>query len=139
VQGACYEDPPAEWQGEKLLKGQCIIRTAGDLFHVQGTGTATSDPPESIIIISNLYLLRQVSEEAGNSDSSTGGGFTTLVQATAAWIYLHRLTLDGGKPRAGMPSERGRGLLSLSSVVLAERAPPPAPRLRFMSAVVVVK
>jgi hypothetical protein len=126
VQGACYEEPPAEWRGEKLLNGQCIIRTVGDLFHIQGSRTATSDQPESILIISNLYLLRQVSDSTGNSDSSTGGGFTTLVQATAAAVYLHRLTLDGGKPRAGQLPERGRGLLSLSSVVLAERAPPPS-------------
>jgi hypothetical protein len=119
VQGACYDEPPKGWPGEALKEGQCIIRTLDDLFRFQGSRTASSAGVEPVLI-SNLYLLREVFDDAGRSNGGRGGGFATLVQSTAAAMYLHRLTLDGGRLDSGMAPERGRGLHSLSSITLSE-------------------
>lgn len=118
MQGACYGDPPSEWSGEALQQGQCIIRSADDLFRVQSPPSSNGASDTDVLIISNLYLLRQ---DAVGSGGGRGGGFATLVQSTTAALYLHMMTLDGGRLRVGQtPLERGRGLHTLSGVTLAE-------------------
>lgn len=114
LQGACYGKTPEGWSGESLLEGQCIIRTVDDLFRVSGvTGSSAN-----VHILSNLYLLREVRNDAANN----GGGFVTQVQSTTAALYLHRMTLDGGSLGDGglLIPERGRGLHTLSGITLAE-------------------
>lgn len=114
-QGACYGDAPVGWPGEALQEGQCVIQTLDDLFRVSVSTLAFGGTLDAgVFMLSNLYLLRQVNEER------SGGGFATLVQSTSAFLYLHRLTLDGGRVGLGQTLERGRGLHSLSSVTLAE-------------------
>lgn len=126
-QGACYDEeiPVGLSLEQQLLPGQCLIQTFYDLFRITRTAVAslitsssTSTVEEDdVFVLSNLYLLRE--QRTLGESPTQGGGFTTLVQSTTAQLYLHQMTLDGGRVLEGQTKGRGRGLHTLSSSTLA--------------------